>query len=93
MNYKIQWGDTLSALSRKFGTTVQQLAQANNIRNPDLIYAGANLKVPGKGHSDRASYQPAADTRASPTWTASRGPVDAGQGEAPPRAPPAARTT
>ena len=42
----IKRGDTLWALSRKYGTTVQELAKINNIKNPDLIYAGAPLKVP-----------------------------------------------
>ncbi len=44
----IKRGDTLGALSRKYGTTVQELARINNIKNPDLIYAGAPLKVPAK---------------------------------------------
>lgn len=43
---KIKWGDTLWALSRKYGTTVDKLAKMNNIKNPNLIYAGASLKVP-----------------------------------------------
>ncbi|MNK79529.1 LysM domain protein [compost metagenome] len=47
MDVKIKWGDTLSSLARKFGTTVQDLAKANGIQNPDRIYAGANLRVPG----------------------------------------------
>lgn len=42
----IKWGDTLWMLSRKYNTTVQFLADLNNIKNPDLIYAGASLKVP-----------------------------------------------
>ena len=44
----IKWGDTLWALSRKYGTTVEELARINNIKNPDLIYAGDTLKVPAK---------------------------------------------
>lgn len=44
----IKRGDTLWALSRKYGTTVQELAKINNIKNPDLIFAGASLKVPVK---------------------------------------------
>ena len=44
----IKRGDTLWALSRKYGTSVQELARMNNIKNPDLIYAGAPLKVPAK---------------------------------------------
>ena len=45
---QIQWGDTLSELAVKYGTTVEALAQANGIENPDLIYAGNNLSIPGK---------------------------------------------
>ncbi len=57
MDVKIKWGDTLSGLARKFGTSVQQLAQANGIQNPNHILAGANLKVPGD--SARTSGQAA----------------------------------
>lgn len=46
MDYRIQRGDTLSALARKFNTTVEALARANNIADPDRIYAGRTLRVP-----------------------------------------------
>ncbi|GHG77180.1 LysM domain-containing protein [Comamonas sp. JC664] len=46
-SYKIQRGDTLSALAVRFKTSVKELARINNIANPDLIYAGANLRLPG----------------------------------------------
>ncbi len=49
--YTIQRGDTLSALARKFHTTVDALAAANGIKNKDLILAGAKLIVPGN-HDD-----------------------------------------
>jgi LysM repeat protein len=49
--YKIQSGDTLSQLSRRFGTSVGELARANGIQNPDLIYAGASLRIPGRSDS------------------------------------------
>ena len=44
--YTIQAGDTLSALARRFGTTVQELARLNNIQNVNLIRRGAQLKLP-----------------------------------------------
>lgn len=44
--YKIKGGDTLSRLAKKFGTTVSELAKANNITDPDKIYVGDNLTVP-----------------------------------------------
>lgn len=48
MIHRIKWGDTLSQLAQKYGTSVNDLAKANNIANPDLIYAGRSLKIPGK---------------------------------------------
>jgi LysM repeat protein len=47
--YVVQSGDTLSAIARRYNTTVQQLVVLNNIANPNLIYAGQVLKVPGSG--------------------------------------------
>jgi putative chitinase len=51
MRIQIKRGDTLSELAQKHGTTVQALANANGIANPDLIYAGASLKIVGAGDS------------------------------------------
>lgn len=45
MNYKIRPGDTLSALAARFHTSVGALARANGIKNVNLIYAGATLRV------------------------------------------------
>lgn len=44
--YTILRGDTLGALARCFGTTVEELVRLNNIQDPDLIYAGELLRVP-----------------------------------------------
>lgn len=43
--YKIASGDTLSALAKKFGTTVSALASLNNIKDVNKIYAGQTLKL------------------------------------------------
>jgi LysM repeat protein len=61
-SYRIQSGDTLWALSRKFGTTVDALARANGIANPNLIYAGATLHIPGRNDS----FQPAPPSKNPP---------------------------
>ena len=45
-SYTVQWGDTLSSLAKKYGTSVEKLAQINGIKNPDLIFKGASLIVP-----------------------------------------------
>jgi hypothetical protein len=39
-------GATLSGLAQQYGTTVSSLASINHISNPNVIYAGATLKVP-----------------------------------------------
>ncbi|MGB3713064.1 MAG: LysM peptidoglycan-binding domain-containing protein [Candidatus Promineifilaceae bacterium] len=44
--YTVQYGDTLSAISLRFGVSVQAIANANNIINPNYIYAGQTLIIP-----------------------------------------------
>lgn len=43
--YTVKKGDTLTAIAAKYKTTVAKLVKANNIKNPDLIYAGQKLKI------------------------------------------------
>lgn len=44
--YVIQSGDTLSALAQRWGTTVTAIAGLNGISNPNLIFAGATIRIP-----------------------------------------------
>lgn len=44
--YDVQWGDTLSGVSRSTGVSVDDLARENGIEDVDLIYAGSSLRVP-----------------------------------------------
>lgn len=48
ITYKIQKGDTLTAIARKYGTTIAKLKEINNIKNVNLIYAGDTIKIPKK---------------------------------------------
>lgn len=45
--YTIVPGDTLFRISLRFGVSVQAIAQANNIQNVNLIYAGQTIRIPG----------------------------------------------
>ena len=47
--YEIQRGDTLSGIAQAHGTTVEALALANKISNPDMIYAGETLEMAAGG--------------------------------------------
>lgn len=42
--YRIQRGDTLSAIAARLGVSTGYLAQTNGLRNPDLIYAGTWIR-------------------------------------------------
>ena len=44
--YTVCRGDNLFRLSLRFGTTVQAIAEANGILNPNLIYVGQVLLIP-----------------------------------------------
>lgn len=43
--YRVRYGDTLYSIAWKFGVTVWQLTQWNNLTNPNYIYAGSVLRV------------------------------------------------
>lgn len=45
--YIVQAGDTLSAIARTFGVSVEQLAAANSITDPSAIFPGQQLVIPG----------------------------------------------
>ena len=47
VTYTVKAGDTLSAIARRYNTTVTKIAQANNIANINLIRVGQKLKIPG----------------------------------------------
>ncbi|OJH36419.1 LysM peptidoglycan-binding domain-containing protein [Cystobacter ferrugineus] len=57
-SYTVRSGDTLSGIAQRYGTTVSALAQANGIRNPNLIQVGQKLRVPGGDHFEPAPSKP-----------------------------------
>ena len=69
INYTVQSGNTLSQIALRYGTTVQELAQINNISNPNLIFPGEVLRIPTN------STVPGQETRdlGSITYTVQRG--------------------
>ena len=45
----VRRGESLHRIARKYGTSVQVLTAANNLRRPDLIHAGQRLVIPADG--------------------------------------------
>lgn len=57
-SYTVEKGDTLSGIALKYGTTVRELVILNNIKNPNLIYPGQEIKVPINGNmQDETEYK------------------------------------
>lgn len=50
--YVVKPGDTLSSIAWRTGTSVSAIMAANGIANPNMIYAGQALVLPGGGHGD-----------------------------------------
>ncbi len=46
ITYKVKRGDTLSEIAQKFGVTVEDIIEENNLRPPYTIYVGQRLKIP-----------------------------------------------
>ena len=45
--YEVQRGDTLNAIARRYGLTVKDIIEANNIADPDRLFPGQKLIIPG----------------------------------------------
>ncbi|HBY96631.1 MAG: LysM peptidoglycan-binding domain-containing protein [Ardenticatenaceae bacterium] len=68
--YVVQRGDTLIGIARRFNTTVEALARANNLTSPYVIYVGQTLTIPG-GTGSAATATPA--TGQQQIYTVQRG--------------------
>ncbi|KAI5859895.1 carbohydrate-binding module family 50 protein [Durotheca rogersii] len=44
----VQQGDTLRDIARRSGCSFEEIARINDISNPDMIYPGQTLRVPGQ---------------------------------------------
>lgn len=48
ISYKVKAGETLSAIAKKYDTTVTEIARLNKIKDVNLIQTGQKLKIPVK---------------------------------------------
>lgn len=62
VTYKVVKGDTLSGIASRYGTTVNNIAQLNNIKNVNLIYVGQVLYISGKPSSGGGTKPPPLNT-------------------------------
>ena len=45
-SYTVQSGDTLSAIAKEYGTTVEKLARYNELKDKDVINVGQDIEIP-----------------------------------------------
>jgi LysM repeat protein len=77
----VQRGETLANIANRYGLTVQQLVQINNISNPNRIQAGETLTVfaPPPGADPYAAVQQQSASNPAPPLGASMYTVQAGE--------------
>lgn len=48
VTYTVKAGDTLTAIAKKYGTTVKAIKELNDIKDVNLIFVGQKIKIPEK---------------------------------------------
>jgi membrane-bound lytic murein transglycosylase D len=69
-SYKVQSGDTLIGLSKRYGVSVQDIMRANGFSGANDLKAGRTIEIPGKsGYASSARVSTGASVRSSPPST------------------------
>lgn len=78
--YTVKPGDTLSSIGAKVGVPWQTIAQANHLRDPDLIRPNQELTIPGGGKPVATPDKPANDAKPVTGTTAPTGALPSTEG-------------
>ncbi|WP_295728870.1 LysM peptidoglycan-binding domain-containing protein [uncultured Limosilactobacillus sp.] len=71
--YTVQSGDTLSGIANQFATTVQSIAQLNDIANPNRIYVGQRLLIKQPSTAASSSTTNNANSAVASSYTVQSG--------------------
>lgn len=71
--YTVQRGDTLSAIARREGVSLDELLSANNLSRNSTIFAGQELRVPASGSRADAPSAPDSGPGETQTYTVAAG--------------------
>ncbi|MEZ5385598.1 MAG: LysM peptidoglycan-binding domain-containing protein [Prosthecobacter sp.] len=61
-SYTVKKGDSLKAIAIRYKMTTNALASANRIKDPNKIYVGQRLKIPGSSRSSQSVAASSSDT-------------------------------
>lgn len=72
-SYTVKAGDNLSGIASKYGTTVSNIKQLNNLKS-DMIYVGQKLRLSGKKiTTSSSSSKPTNNSKATNSYTVKNG--------------------
>ncbi|KAF1084819.1 N-acetylmuramoyl-L-alanine amidase XlyA precursor [Sporotomaculum syntrophicum] len=57
MTYTVQPGDTLASIANRYGISMQQLVELNNIANPNYIWVGQIITIPDDDDNEQPSIR------------------------------------
>jgi membrane-bound lytic murein transglycosylase D len=77
--HRVEKGQTLIAIARKYNTSVEAIARINNIRDPRQVRAGQLLKIPGEDVSGAQKEGSASQEQSSSTSIKMEHRVEKGQ--------------
>lgn len=64
MDYEVQDGDTLAALADSYGVTIDAIAEASGLEDPDVLAIGDKLTIPCPADSPEESPDASPDSGA-----------------------------
>ena len=70
--YTIKRGDTLWQIASKYGVSVQNIVNWNNIQNPNLIYSGQRIIIYGTYNTTQSQYYYYTVQRGDSLWKIAR---------------------
>ncbi len=80
--YRVQRGDTLGAIARRFKSSVAEIQRANRLPRADRIYVGQRLRIPQQGSGRaapppvrRAAVEPPGERTPTPATAAATAPA------------------
>ena len=62
----VVWGETMTGIARRYGSSIAVIAAANSIANPSYLRAGQKLSIPATSAPAAPSAPPAPATEAAP---------------------------
>ena len=69
LNYTVKMGDSLWAIAKKFGVSIEQLSNTNGLRKQSFLHIGQELEIPSLISSNRIYTVTSGDS----LWSISRG--------------------